>query len=124
VLVACTPGEQHAVGTQMVADFLEAGGWDVRHLGPSTPAESLAELAHAQGVVAVALSTALTSSLGEVRRTCALLRELPSRPHIVVGGQAYRGRSELAESVGADACLSSPPELLDHLRRHARGPAR
>ena len=115
VIVACTPGELHALGAQMVADFLEANGWAVRHLGASTPPDALAQLAGSLGVTAVALSTSLPDRLPDARRACALLRELPNRPLIVVGGQGYGGRPDLARRVGADALADTPLDLVAYL---------
>src|SRR3954463_3519105 len=43
-VVSGTPEEQHALGTRVVADFLEADGWEVLLLGPGAPAQDLAEL--------------------------------------------------------------------------------
>jgi methanogenic corrinoid protein MtbC1 len=118
VIVACTPGELHCVGARMVADFLEAGGWDVLAVGASTPAEALAELAGTRTAVAVALSSSLPERLQAAERACSLLRELPDPPLIVVGGQGYDGSAERASRVGADALVSSPPELVAYLTEH------
>ena len=43
-VVSGSPEERHALGVQMVADFLEGDGWEVLNLGASTPAPDLAGL--------------------------------------------------------------------------------
>jgi methanogenic corrinoid protein MtbC1 len=43
-VVSGTPEEQHALGTRVVSDFLEADGWEVLLLGPGAPARDLAAL--------------------------------------------------------------------------------
>src|SRR4051795_10612106 len=43
-VVSGTPEEQHALGPRVVADFLEADGWEVLLLGPGAPAHDLTEL--------------------------------------------------------------------------------
>lgn len=102
-ILASTDGELHVVGLRMVADFLEADGWEVLYLGAVTPAVDLVGLVHDTHPDAVCLSTTLTTHLEAVRATLALLRTIPDQPFIVVGGHAYGGSSAVAEDVGADA---------------------
>jgi methanogenic corrinoid protein MtbC1 len=76
-LVSSSPGEMHAVGAQMVGDFLEAQGWTVLALGANIPVGELVELVRAREAQLVALSTALPGHLLSVTRTCQLLRRPP-----------------------------------------------
>ncbi len=123
-IVASTPGELHALGTQMVADFLEGQGWQVLALGADVPAQELVELTRTRRAAVVALSTALPGHLLSVTRTCQLLHQLNEPPHVVVGGRAYRGDPAQAYAVGADAFAPDPEALLTHLAEvfgaHAR----
>ena len=114
-LVACSPGELHVLGGQMVSDFLEADGWDVLTLGADTPPAELAGLAAAERVDVVALSTALPGNLIAAGRACAHLRRLAQPPFIVVGGQAFGGDERRARAVGADAYAPDPQALLEIL---------
>ena len=80
VLVACAEGELHSIGVRMVADFLEADGWDVLFVGALSPPAAVAELATAQRVDVVALSAALGQRVPEIRqgrRGRASARERP-----------------------------------------------
>ncbi|HST40196.1 MAG TPA: cobalamin-dependent protein [Conexibacter sp.] len=121
-IVACGPGEMHAVGSRIVADFLDADGWDVLHLGAMTPGQALAELVVARNAAVVAISVALPTRIPEVAETTRLLRALPFAPVVAVGGQAFGGRAELALRAGADVVAASPPELVGRLgERFARG---
>ena len=43
-VVSGTPGEQHVLGARMVADFLEADGWEVLLLGAGAPTDDLIAL--------------------------------------------------------------------------------
>ena len=52
-----------AIGARMVADFLEAAGWDVLLLGPDTPQEEIVALAAQRAPDVVALSTSLSFNL-------------------------------------------------------------
>ena len=118
VVVTCSPGERHVLGGQMVADFLEADGWDVLQLGGDTPVESLAALVESQHVEFVALSTALPAHLLAAGAACAALRRLDPAPFIVAGGQGFEGDEQRALVIGADAYARDPEALLHIL--HAR----
>ena len=111
-IVSCSPGELHVLGGQMVADFLEADGWEVLPLGADTPAEELAGLARREGAELVALSTALPVHLLAAGTACAALRRLDEPPFIVAGGQAFGGDEVRALAVGADAYAGDPGTLL------------
>jgi methanogenic corrinoid protein MtbC1 len=102
-LVACAADEMHVLGPRMVADFLEADGWEVLFVGALTPPEDLAGLAAARGVELVALSAALPERIPQVARACTALRTLEPAPFVVVGGQAFAGSRERALATGADA---------------------
>ena len=114
-IVSCSPGELHVVGGRMVADFLEADGWEVLSLGADTPPKALAQLAAEERVELVALSTALPAHLLAAGAACAQLRRLPEPPFIVAGGQAFAGDERRARAVGADAYAADPAELLNLL---------
>jgi methanogenic corrinoid protein MtbC1 len=120
-IVACVPGELHALGSRIVADFLEAAGWDVLHLGALTPAGALAELVVARQAEVVALSATTPERIPEVEEVCRRLRSLPSRPLIAEGGQAFTGEAE-ALRIGGDVFVRSPEALVAALRE--RFPAR
>ena len=111
-IVSCSPGELHALGGQMVADFLEADGWEVLLLGPDTPADELARMAAEEAVELVALSTALPVHLLAAGTACAALRRLERPPFVVAGGQAFAGDERRATAVGADAYAGDPETLL------------
>jgi methylmalonyl-CoA mutase cobalamin-binding domain/chain len=102
VLVACAEGELHSIGVRMVADFLEADGWDVLFVGALSPPTAVAELAFAQRVDVVALSAALAQRVPEIVRAVDALRALETVPVIAVGGQAFGGDRDVALRTGAD----------------------
>ena len=102
-LVACVSDELHALGGRMVADFLEADGWNVVYLGQLTPGSDLAAMAAEHGAQVVALSAALPERVPRVAEVCAALRALDPTPFVIVGGQAFGGSPERALRTGADA---------------------
>jgi MerR family transcriptional regulator, light-induced transcriptional regulator len=110
VVVACAEDELHVVGLRMVADFLEAAGWEVVFVAAMTPAAGLLELA--AGAEAVALSAALPERIPTVARAVTQLRALPEPPLIVVGGQAFAGSPERGLATGADAWAADAEDAV------------
>jgi len=108
-VVACAPWELHALGSRIVADFLDAGGWDVLHLGALVPANVLAELALARRADVVALSATTARSGMELQDVCRRLNRLTWAPLVAVGGQAL-GADDLPPLT--DATLVRTPEAL------------
>jgi MerR family transcriptional regulator, light-induced transcriptional regulator len=114
-IVSGTPGELHSIGARMVADFLEASGWDVLLLGPDTPAPEIAALAAERAPDVVALSTSLSFNLLSAGRVFARLRELESPPLLIAGGRAYEGQADRALLAGADVFAVDPEALIREL---------
>lgn len=110
-IVACGPGEQHAIGSRIVADFLDADGWDTLHLGATTPGGALAELAVARHAAVVAISVALPLRIPEVADACRRLKALPFAPTVALGGQAFTTPQQ-ALAAGADLHAGSPQALV------------
>ena len=111
-VVACTPGELHALGAQMVGDFLEAQGWEVLTLGAATPAPDLAALVDDERPDLVALSTSVANNLEGAQRAIADLRSLAEPPFVAVGGRGWEALpAARREELGADALYGDPRDL-------------
>jgi methanogenic corrinoid protein MtbC1 len=120
-VVSGTPEELHALGVRMVADFLEADGWEVLQLGPGAPARDIAQLVESEQPDVVALSTATAGVLDGVVEVIRALSALDPRPCIVAGGQFWTAEtSPTALDFGADLVLQDPRELVATL--HERIP--
>src|SRR4029079_19416738 len=100
VLIAGAEDELHMLGVRMVADFLEAEGWEITFVGAMTPPEGLVELAPQVDVAA--FSARVPDAAPPVARAVAALGAAPATPYIVVGGQAFAGSEERALRTGAD----------------------
>lgn len=112
-IVACAPWELHALGARVVADFLDAGGWDVLHLGALVPASVVTQLAVARDADVVALSATTTRNRGELEGVCERLHALPRSPFVAAGGQALLEAPETLALGGA--IVEQSPEALVEL---------
>ena len=111
-VVACTPGELHALGAHMVADFLEGEGWEVLALGAAMPAADLAALVDDERPDLVALSTSVANNLDGAADTLRHLGDLAEPPFVAVGGRAWSGVSpERREELGIAATFADPRAL-------------
>ena len=120
-IVSGTPEELHALGTRVVADFLETDGWEVILLGAGAPASDIAALVESEQPDLVALSTSTAGVLDGVVEVLGALRALHPRPCIVAGGQLWTAEtSSAALEFGADLVLQDPRELVAAL--HERIP--
>lgn len=117
IVIAASPGELHELGPRMVADLLEAAGWDVYFLGANTPADSLVDMLRESGASALCVSTTVSFNLREVRRLVDRVRaaDLPKKPLIIVGGQAYINDPDVWRTVGADAYAADVGRVPDLL---------
>jgi MerR family transcriptional regulator, light-induced transcriptional regulator len=122
VVVAAVEGELHDLGARVLSDLLEADGWDVLHLGASTPAAALATLVDQRRPDAIALSATLTTNLAALRNAVEHLRAGAGRERfIIVGGQACAHIDDLAEKLGADACELRADRAVDLLQQAVAG---
>jgi methanogenic corrinoid protein MtbC1 len=112
-IVACAPGEQHALGSQMVTDVLEAHGWEAIGLGASMPAADLAAMVDAERPDAVCLSASVPETMPGLADALARMRAQDDPPLLIVGGRAWLDLPpDQAAGFGADAQVSDPLELI------------
>jgi serine phosphatase RsbU (regulator of sigma subunit)/methylmalonyl-CoA mutase cobalamin-binding subunit len=116
-VVACVGEELHRLGLRIVADFLEAEGWDVDYLGAMVPVEQI--VAAARGASVVALSVTMSARVPELARACRALKELDPAPFVAAGGQGLAGAD-----VPADLVTHDPRELVQRASSLTTGAGR
>lgn len=106
-LLAGVAGEHHQLGSHMVADALEADGWEVSFLGCDSSAGAIVARVEAFRPALLGLSCTMRRQSIEVARVARGLRDLAPglRPAVLVGGQAFAGPDGAARAaaLGADA---------------------
>jgi len=94
------PGDQHGLGSAMVADFLRAGGYDVHHLGAGIELSDLRAFLEVVPVDVVAISiTTVHGDPGPLRALVERVRADSPDVVVVIGGQG--ATDELAAASGA-----------------------
>jgi methanogenic corrinoid protein MtbC1 len=96
------PEEQHEIGLLGVALRLRHAGWNVTMLGPRVPVEDVARMATALDVERVALSVVTELGVSAFADTLsALIKGVPSKTVVWLGGAAAQAHRALCERLGA-----------------------
>ncbi|OON65831.1 B12-binding domain-containing protein [Hymenobacter sp. CRA2] len=119
LLAACVAGDLHALGLQMVADFLEHDGWDVYFLGASTPADTVLQTVADLQIDLVLTAASMPHHVPLVTELVSNLRHNPETQltRVLVGGRPFSHDATLWQRVGADACASSAEQAVQVVRQ-------
>ena len=121
VIAAMPPGERHGLGVAMLADILTQDGYEVRNLGPDTPAPSLvAAMRDADQLAAIVVSVVDAGHLPAAQELLsAAHRERPTLPTII-GGYAVADEQSAVE-LGAAGWARDPRDLAELIERLGSG---
>jgi methanogenic corrinoid protein MtbC1 len=115
------PGEADELAGQIVADLIEASGFDVHFAGGGIANdEILAEVGEHRPDILLMFASA-PSDAPNIRQLIDTIRGINSCPdmQIVVGGGVFNRAPGLAEEIGADLWARTPQELLEKLSSNA-----
>ena len=118
-LVACVPGEEHALGTTTLAAGLESEGWEVVQLGRGMPQTELMRAIGKYGPQAFFLSVTLVAHLPAAVAVAKDVRRLHPEIKLFFGGSAaHVGRDALRPySDGVVATLTEAHAVATKLLR-------
>lgn len=105
VVAACVGNELHEVGLRMVADLLQADGWDSHFLGANVPTRDLLATLEKTGADVLCLSATLTTHLAKTHEVIKAVRADPLLKHrvkVVVGGYPFNVDTALWRRLDAD----------------------
>ena len=115
VVLAASPGDQHALPVALAADLVRGAGFDVEDLGADLPLPSLVDaVGRTQRLVAVGLSVTTADNLGAVREAVSGLKEVLGDVPVLVGGGGVPDQADAA-AVGADGWGRDGAALVDLL---------
>jgi MerR family transcriptional regulator, light-induced transcriptional regulator len=102
IVVTGVRGELHQLGANMVADVLEADGWNVRFLGTQTPHGDILKAIDEHEPAVVGISATMLFNLMNVSDLVeGVQSRFGSEVRLVVGGSAFRGKPDLWREIGA-----------------------
>lgn len=88
ILLAAVEGQQHVVGLQMIADVLEAAGYDVLNLGASVPLGSLLQFIASQQPAIVGLAFGSAHDIRALTDSLWATHEVAPDARVMLGGLA------------------------------------
>ncbi len=102
VALGTVAGDFHDIGKNIVKIMLEGGGYEVIDLGVDTPVEKFVEVVQKEGVQAVLMSSLITLTMENMRRTIQALESSGLRKSIVIGVGGAPVTQKFADEIGAD----------------------
>lgn len=112
-IVFCGADELHQIGGRMVADSLEALGWDAAFLGANTPTKDLVQMVENRNPELVAVSVTLEKNLEKAVETLQALRQIGPDLILLAGGQAVQRNLERFSQYPGLNVLCSLNELIE-----------
>jgi methanogenic corrinoid protein MtbC1 len=115
-------GELHQVGANMVADVLEADGWDVMFLGTNVPAAGVVQSIRQHGADLFGISSTMLFNIPKVIQLVELVRrEFGESVHVMLGGGAFKALRERPRELEGCVVALDLREALDRTRRNISG---
>jgi 5-methyltetrahydrofolate--homocysteine methyltransferase len=119
VIMATVKGDLHDIGKNLVSMMLEGAGFKVLDLGVDLSVEKLVDQVKAVGPDVLGLSALLTTTMPEMQKVIAELKNqgLRDKVKVLVGGAPVD--RAFAEKIGADGYGSNAAEAVELARRFA-----
>lgn len=112
-VISCSVNEYHQVGARMVADIMEAHGWDASFLGANTPAEDMLELLEEKKPEILGLSVSIYFNMSSLLKMIEKIHTHFPQLDIIVGGQAfYWGGKDLVKDLSHVTYIPSLQSLI------------
>jgi methanogenic corrinoid protein MtbC1 len=126
-LFSPAPGEQHGLGAIIVEEFFRRAGWQTWS-APALDEDELVALAAGREFDIIGLTVSVERHVQPLERTIAAVRRASRNPDVLVlvGGQVFTARPELAREIGADGTAADGQlavALADRLMMERNNPA-
>jgi methanogenic corrinoid protein MtbC1 len=114
-IVGTVAGDLHDIGKNLVAMMIEGGGWEVIDLGVDVSAEKFLITIDQNPGAVIGLSALLTTTMENMKRTVASIREKYGTLQILVGGAPLT--MDYCKSIGADFYSPDPQGAVNYLKQ-------
>lgn len=116
-VVTGVQGELHQVGANMVADVLDADGWDTVFLGTNVPEEEIIKTLRQHRAHLFGISSTMLFNLPKVIGLVEAVRaEYGNSVHIMLGGSAFKTLEALPSELEGCTIALNLREALDQTR--------
>jgi methanogenic corrinoid protein MtbC1 len=115
VIIGTVSGDLHDIGKNLVSMMIEGGGWEVIDLGVDVSTEKFLKAIEDNPGAFVGLSALLTTTMENMKKTVAAIREKHSDLRILVGGAPVT--QEYCDRIGADFYSPDPQGAVNYLKQ-------
>jgi methanogenic corrinoid protein MtbC1 len=114
-IIGTVSGDLHDIGKNLVAMMIEGGGWEVIDLGVDVSAEKFLKALDLNPGAIVGLSALLTTTMENMQKTVAAIKEKHSGSKILVGGAPVT--MDFCVKIGADFYSPDPQGAVNYLKQ-------
>jgi len=114
-IIGTVSGDLHDIGKNLVSMMIEGGGWEVIDLGVDVGTDKFMKAIDENPDAIVGLSALLTTTMENMKKTVAAIREKHSELKILVGGAPVT--REYCEKIGADFYSPDPQGAVNYLKQ-------
>lgn len=116
-IITGVQGELHQVGANMVADVLDADGWDTVFLGTNVPGDGVIQSLRQHRARLLGVSSTMVFNLPKVVALVeAVRREYGNSVQIMLGGSAFKTVEALPRELDGCTIALNLQEVLDRTR--------
>ena len=116
-IIGTVSGDLHDIGKNLVAMMIEGGGWEVIDLGVDVGADKFLHALDENPDAIVGLSALLTTTMENMKKIVAAIKEKHSTSKILVGGAPVT--VEYCKKIGADFYSPDPQGAVNYLKQLA-----
>jgi len=116
-IIGTVSGDLHDIGKNLVSMMIEGGGWEVIDLGVDVSTEKFMKAVEENPGSVVGLSALLTTTMENMKKTVAAIKEKNSQTRILIGGAPVT--MEYCEKIGADFYSPDPQGAVNYLKKLA-----
>jgi methanogenic corrinoid protein MtbC1 len=116
-IIGTVSGDLHDIGKNLVAMMIEGGGWEVIDLGVDVGADKFLHALDENPDAIVGLSALLTTTMENMKKIVAAIKEKYSASKILVGGAPVT--VEYCKKIGADFYSPDPQGAVNYLKQLA-----
>ena len=117
-IIGTVTGDLHDIGKNLVAMMIEGSGWEIVDLGVDVSTDKFIQAAVSHPGAVIGLSALLTTTMENMRKTVAGLRQKFPDMKILVGGAPVT--ADFCEKIGADFYSPDPQGAVEFLKTIAQ----